>query len=705
MLEQLNAVFFDEANELLDNLEEQLLTLGDNPNDADTISAVFRAMHTIKGSAAMFGFNDISSVTHEIESTMDQVRNGIIPVTPDLIELLLKARDHLRLMLEAGAEVPENIKVASDNLVLEFKVYISKHGGSSAESASVTQKKVQAQLAAANSDKDNNTFRIKFWPSKTIMQNGTRPELLLKELSEFGAATITPFFDELPELSKLDEEACYFSWEIILTTTKTENDIKDVFIFLDAESKFEVEKINFVAGTESKIGEILVNRGNISQENLDAVLNAHKPLGEILVDENVVTTKQVKSALAEQKHLRSLSPTGQPQTAAGVQQTVRISSAKLDELVNLVGELVTFNARLEQQAILTENTSLKNLSEQCERISIMLRDSSMGLRMVPISTLFSRFRRTVHDLAHQLGKNIEMITEGAETELDKTVIEKLNDPLLHLIRNSVDHGVEMPVERAAMSKDPMGHVTLSARHVGAFILITITDDGRGLDKEAVRAKGIQKGLISEKDNLSDNEIYNLIFQPGFSTAKQVTSISGRGVGLDVVKKDIATLGGSVSIETKKGKGTSFILKIPLTLAIIDGMLTTINNTRYIVPLNTIAECMTFQADPKKKNDLILTTTLHGKDLKCINLRKFFKSESDYPAKQEIVSVYDGDRVIGLVVDKILGSNQTVIKPLGKLFNNCTGINGSSILGDGSVALILDVLKLTDLLHIIEKEQE
>ncbi len=703
MLEQLNSVFFDEANELLDNLEEQLLALSDNPSDSETISAVFRAMHTIKGSAAMFGFNDISSVTHEIESAMDQVRNGIIPVTPELIDLLLKARDHIRLMLEAGAEVPENIKTASEDLVLEFKVYISKHGGSSAESASVTQKKVQAQLASAASATENNSsYRIKFRPSRNIMQNGTRPELLVKELAELGTATITAFHDDLPELSKLDEEACYFMWDIVLTTTKTENDIKDVFIFLDSESKFEVEKIDFEANT--KIGEILVDRGNVSQTHLDKVLNAQKPLGELLVDEHIVTTEQVQSALAEQKHLRSLSPTGQPQSGAP-QQTVRISSTKLDELVNLVGELVTFNARLEQQAIKTESISLKNLSEQCERISIMLRDSSMGLRMVPISTLFTRFRRTVHDLANQLGKSIELIMEGAETELDKTVIEKLNDPLLHLIRNSVDHGIELPTERIASKKEPMGHVTLSAKHVGAFILITISDDGRGLDKDAVRAKGIQKGIISEKDNLSEYEIYNLIFQPGFSTAKEVTSISGRGVGLDVVKKDLASLGGSVSVETTKGQGTSFVLKIPLTLAIIDGMLTSINNIKYIVPLNTIAECMTFQADPKHKNDLILNTTLHGKEIKCINLRKFFGVESDYPVKQEIVSVYDNDRIIGLAVDKILGSNQTVIKPLGRLFNNCTGINGSSILGDGSVALILDVLKLTDLLHKIEKEME
>lgn len=702
MLEQLSSVFFDEANELLDNLEDQLLTLNDNPADTETIAAVFRAMHTIKGSSAMFGFNDISNFTHEAESAMDQVRNGIIPVTSELIDLMLKARDHIRNLLGAGTIVPDDLKNASENLILEFKVYVKKHGGSAGESPAETAKKVQAQKKAAEPEVSA-SWRIKFRPSKKILQNGTRPELLVKELTELGTATVVPFFHEMPPLSEMDAELCYFSWDIILTTPKTENDIKDVFIFLDSDSKVEVEKIDLQPGASNKIGEILVARKDVNQEDIDKILSEHKQLGEILVDNKIVSEEQVQAALAEQQHLNALKAKAQNSAGAAASQTVRISSQKLDELVDLVGELVTFNARLEQQAILSDSTTFKNLSEQCGRISLMLRDSSMGLRMVPISTLFSRFRRTVHDIAGQLGKNVNLFMEGAETELDKTVVEKLNDPLLHLVRNSVDHGIELPAVRIAQKKDPVGTVTLSAKHIGAFILVTIKDDGAGLDKNAIRAKGIQRGLIKEEQKLEDSEIYNLIFQPGFSTSKQVTSISGRGVGLDVVKKDISSLGGTVSVETEYGKGSSFILKIPLTLAIIDGMLTTIGKTKYIVPLNTIAECMSFNADAGKKDDLIITTNLHGKELKCINLRKFFKTdENEYPAKQEIVAVYDNDRVIGLVVDKILGSNQTVIKPLGRLFNNCTGINGSTVLGDGSVALILDVLKLTELLKSIEK---
>ncbi len=699
MLEQLSSVFFDEANELLDNLEEQLLALSDNNGDPETIAAVFRAMHTIKGSSAMFGFNEISTFTHEAESAMDQVRNGVIPVTPELIDLLLKARDHIRSLLDAGAEVSEEVHKSSEALILEFKVYVQSHGGNATETAS-SVKKIEPKKA----DENTATWRIKFRPSSTIMQNGTRPELLIKELTELGTATVVPFYNDLPVLSEMDSELCYFSWDVILTTTKTKNDIEDVFIFLDSESKIEVEKIDLLPGENNKIGEILVSRKDVSQDDVDEILKAKKQLGLMLVEKKIVSEEQVRSALAEQQHLKSLSPNGQVQNQAAA-ATLRISSLKLDQLVDLVGELVTFNARLDQEAIKTDNVTFKNLSEQCDRIAVMMRDISMGLRMVPVGTLFQKFKRTVHDLSTQLGKRVEMVMVGSETELDKTVIEKLNDPLLHLVRNSVDHGVELPEDRIAAGKNPVGTVTLAAKHAGAFINISIKDDGKGLDKNAIREKAIQKKLISPDDNLSDSEIFSLIFQPGFSTAKQVTSVSGRGVGLDVVKKDLGTLGGTVTTESEPGKGTTFLLKIPLTMAIIDGMLVTIGTVTYIVPLNTISECISSTITKEQMDDDFIVTTNHGKDLKSVNLRKFFKITDPLPDHQEIVSVYDGDEVYGLVVDKILGSQQTVIKPLGNLYGNCTGINSSTILGDGSVALILDIFQLTSMIKNSERANE
>ncbi len=700
MLEQLSSVFFDEANELLDNLEEQLLALSDNNGDPETIAAVFRAMHTIKGSSAMFGFNEISTFTHEAESAMDQVRNGVIPVTPELIDLLLKARDHIRNLLDAGMEVSEEVHKLSEDLILEFKVYVQSHGGNATETTS-SVKKIEPKK---DKDEDASTWRIKFRPSSTIMQNGTRPELLIKELTELGTATVVPFYNDLPLLSEMDSELCYFSWDVILTTTKTKNDIEDVFIFLDSESKIEVEKIDLLPGENNKIGEILVSRKDVSQDDVDEILKAKKQLGLMLVEKKIVSEEQVRSALAEQQHLKALDTNGHVQGPTS-SSTLRISSAKLDQLVDLVGELVTFNARLDQEAIKNENVTFKNLSEQCDRIAVMMRDISMGLRMVPVGTLFQKFKRTVHDLSTQLGKKVEMVTIGAETELDKTVIEKLNDPLLHLVRNSVDHGVEHPEDRIAAGKNPVGTVTLSAKHAGAFINITIKDDGKGLDRDAIREKAIQKKLIKPEDTLSDSEIFNLIFQPGFSTAKQVTSVSGRGVGLDVVKKDLGILGGTVTTESEPGNGTSFILKIPLTMAIIDGMLVTIGSVTYIVPLNTISECISSTISKEQMGDDFIVTSNHGKDLKSVNLRKFFKIDEPLPDHQEIVSVYDGDEVYGLVVDKILGSQQTVIKPLGPLYGNCTGINSSTILGDGSVALILDIFQLTSMIKNSEKAHE
>lgn len=703
MLEQISSVFLDEASELLENLEEQLLTLESNPTDMETIGAVFRAMHTIKGSSAMFGFNAVSEFTHEVESAMDQVRNGIVPVTNELIDLMLKARDHIRDMLDAGSDITEEINQASQSLIKSFKGFVTRNGGATPEDI-INAANSAPPPESLNTQKDEgpaSTYRIKFRPSRTVLQNGTRPELLVKELTEMGAATVVAFYDELPALSSIDSELCYFSWDIMLTTGKTENDINDVFIFLDTDSKISVEKVELNPDANYRIGDILVYRNEVSQKQIESVISEHKQLGQILVEKQMVSQQQIKSALAEQQHLKSLNDGNASSVAA--QTSIRVSSEKLDTLVDLIGELVTFNARLEQLAIEKNIPILKNLSEQCGRLAVSLRDTSMEIRMLPIGTLFTRFRRTVRDLAEQLGKEIDLVIEGAETELDKTVIEKLNDPLLHLIRNSVDHGVELPLERVAKGKNGKGTVTLSAKHQGGVVIITISDDGKGLDKKAIRTKGIEKGLISETDELTESEIFHLIFQPGFSTAKKVSNVSGRGVGLDVVKKDVLSLGGSVSIESAPDKGTSFILKIPLTLAIIDGMLTQIGGTKYIIPLNAISECLFYSEPAKKSPDpMFPATEVHGKDIPCIDLRKFFKIPEPHNPKMEVVAINTQDGIIGIIVDKILGNHQTVIKPLGKLYQNCLGIGNSTILGDGSVALILDVYKLADL--VVENEK-
>ena len=709
MFDQVASVFFDEANELLDNLEGYLLTLETEPENQEVISAVFRSMHTIKGSSAMFGFDEISKFTHKMESTFDMVRNGIVPVTPQLINLTLKARDHIRSLL--GAEITPELQNASQFIIEELNSCVEPFEKTQKSAASVSQKQNEAQLSLQNdssSEKGDalpeSTWRISFVPSDTIMQNGTRPELLVKELAEMGNATILTFADKIPPLSKLEEEKCYLYWDIILTTSKTENDIKDVFIFVDDTSQIKIEKINDF-GVHKKIGEILISRKLITEAELTKVIEEQKKVGDLLVQKNVVSEQQIKAALAEQGHLNKLVKAKEIPASQAVQnpvasQTIRVNSSKLDQLVNLVGELVTFNARLSSVAAEIKNPGLQTLTELGEHLIFSLRDTSMDMRMLPIGTIFSRFRRLVHDLAAQLGKNIELVTEGADTELDKNVIEKLNDPLVHLIRNSCDHGIENPEIRAQLGKNATGTVKLSARHAGAFVLITISDDGGGLNKDAIYNKGVERGLIKANENLTDKQIFEMIFQPGFSTNKTVTSVSGRGVGMDVVKRDIDSFGGSVSVETERGKGSSFILKIPLTLAIIEGMLVQIGDNKYVVPVSGVEECIEYE--PAEDSDFLCSHIVARDEyLPCINMRKYFEVDSPLPQNPQVVVVNDQSSKIGIIVDHIIGNHQTVIKPIGKLYKKIEGLSGSTILGDGSVALILDIFKLSDIIRKID----
>ncbi|MCR5289566.1 MAG: chemotaxis protein CheA [Treponema sp.] len=705
MLDQLSSVFFEEANELLDNLEDYLLTLENEPQNQEVIGAIFRAMHTIKGSSGMFGFDAIQNFTHEMENAFDMVRNGIVPVTNALITLTLTARDHIRSML--GNEITPELQAAGDKIISDLHGYVSEYKSDDTQVKEEVKKSSPAQVN--QTETTGTTWRIIFRPAPSILQNGTRPELMVKELCDMGTYTVVAFTETIPTLSDLVPEECYISWDIILTTDKTENDIKDVFIFLDNDSKVTIEKINENLDTHHKIGEILIDRQKISRTELDTIVNEQKKIGQVLVEQNIISEAEVKSALAEQDHLKKMQETVQKQRVEknpeppAAQQSIRVNSEKLDQLIDLVGEMVTFNARLAQMAEEEQNQQLTTLSELSERLIFALRDNAMDMRMLPIGTIFSRFRRLVHDLSNQLGKNIELITEGAETELDKTVIEKLNDPLIHLIRNSADHGIEMPDVRVERGKEAKGTVTLSAKHAGAFVLITISDDGNGLDKEAIRNKAIEKGLIQATDEITDNEIYELIFKPGFSTNKNVTSISGRGVGMDVVRRDIGSLGGTVSVETELGKGSSFILKIPLTLAIIDGMLVQIGEQQFVIPLTNIEECVELD-NTESIDTLCMHITTRGEYLPCINMHTYFELEKPTPLNSQVVVVNDNDSKIGIIVDSVIGNHQTVIKPIGELYKHIIGISGATILGNGSIALILDILKLSQVVKRLEQEK-
>lgn len=729
-LDKMAGVFLDEANDLLDSLEDYLLQLEENPEDTDTISAVFRSMHTIKGSAGMFGYDKVSHFCHEAETTFDEVRNGRLSVSSKLITLTLQARDHIRRMLE-DQNSPE-VTAETERLINEFQVYMLNGANDSSASADVPSAEntsssnqqadesfvistpeapdaSESQMAPSEpqpqskEDDAEITWRIHFEPALDIFMNGTRPHALIQELADLGEASITPYFSAIPTLESMDPCKCYMSWDIILTTQKTENDINDVFIFLDPESKVTISKLAETDETTGpqipkKLGEILIEKKLITQEEIDHALGNQKPLGTILTEKKLVSKEAVQAALAEQKHMRDQT---EKKSAEISSQTIKISSEKLDKLIDLVGELVTFNARMAQVSTQIESSALETLSEQGERLILQLRDTTMDMRMLPIGTIFTRFKRLVRDLSSQTGKQIELITEGAETELDKTVIEKLNDPLVHLIRNSCDHGVESPEDRVKAGKSAQGTVTLRAQHAGAFVLISIEDDGAGLNLAKIKAKGVERGLISPSDELTDEEAADLIFRPGFSTADKVSSISGRGVGMDVVKKDITSLGGTVSTTTKAGKGTCFTLKIPLTLAIIEGILVKIGENYYVLPLSNVDECLHFDPSMTKKGAFCSSIKIRDEMIPYIDLRTFFGMEEGRPETQQMVIVNDQDTKIGIVIDTVIGNHQTVIKPLGKLYQNVEGISGATILGDGSVALILDIYKLSEIVKQLD----
>lgn len=447
-----------------------------------------------------------------------------------------------------------------------------------------------------------------------------------------------------------------------------------------------------------KLGEILVERGDLEPEAIEKVLSAQKRFGEICVESGLVTPDKVQSALDEQQKIRTMRRDLQK---AEEMASIRVSVEKLDALSSIVGELVTIQAHLSQTAAVRGIPEFQAIAEQVERISGSLHDSTMSIRMVPIEMMFGRFRRLVRDLAHETGKTVELVTEGGETELDKTIIEHLSDPLLHIIRNSVDHGIEPPEARERVGKPRSGTVRLTASHSGASVLIRISDDGGGLDREAIHARGVERGLIPPNAELADEELFSLIFLPGFSTAKKVSDISGRGVGLDVVKKAIDSLHCSIEIASRKGDGTAMTLRLPLTLAIIDGLLVRIGGEAFILPLSFVRECVELFHEEKKGVNARRIANVRGEIVPYIDLRELFLIGGDAPHIEQIVITETNGCRVGLAVDEVVGGQQTVIKNLGRLYRKVEGISGATIMGTGNVALILDV---PGLLRFAEREE-
>jgi len=639
-------VFRVEAGELLEQIETGLLDLLNDLSNKSQVDTVFRGLHTLKGSGAMFGFDMLVAFTHHCETAFDRVRRGEVPATSALVSAVLEARDHMRALVDDPAG---NHRATGERLLAVLSNAVSGEiVGIPAPSAPLPSGCVAGGEAS---------YRLVFRLPANAMANGTNPIGLLNELRELGTASITADLSLVPPLDQLEPDQLYIGWQADLTTEGPRQAIDDVFIFIIDDMELEVTEVAKTAP--------------------DAAAPVGEPAGAGADDEPAERAVQAVDG-------------------AKATENVRVPAERLDELMDRVGELVIAQSRLSQLASSSTDTPLRAISEDIERLSNELRDTMMVLRMVPVTQLFGRFRRLIHDLARETGKVIDLVTEGESTEVDKTVIERLADPLVHLVRNSVDHGLEPPADRRALGKQEAGRITLSAQQAGGEVIITIKDDGRGIDRDKVRAKAEANGLVQPGEMLGDQDLLQLIFQPGFSTAAAITNLSGRGVGMDVVKRSVEALRGTIEVQSQSGKGSTISLRIPLTLAIIDGLLVRVGTGHYVIPLSSVEECLELTLDEDLRSRGRSFISLRDSLVPFVRLREIFNTGTQPELHQKVVVVSTGTERVGLVVDQIIGDHQTVIKSMSWLHRGIESFSGATILGDGNLALILDVAHLVTL---------
>jgi two-component system chemotaxis sensor kinase CheA len=664
------AAFRVEAGDLLDQIEQGLLDLGHALEDRDLVDEVFRGLHTLKGSGAMFGFDALATFTHHCETAFDRVRKGLAPATQELVAVILSARDHMRALIDGDGA---GLEAAGEAILARLQAAIDAAGGAPAtESAAATAAASPATAPQSKAAGAVAGWRLSFRLPPESMANGSNPLMLLDELRDLGDCHIIARSDAIPPLPDLIPTHCHIGWDVELRGDVPMSAIEDVFIFVMDDMELSVEPLDAPADAGA------VPEGPTASTPVAPANNAAPPL-------TLVAAPAADAAPAPAR------PGARP-AAAG--ESVRVPAERLDALMDRVGELVIAQSRLSQIAHGGGNDMvLRSVSEEIERLAGELRDTMMVLRMVPVASLFGRFRRLVHDLSRETGKAIELVTEGEATEIDKTVIERLADPMVHLIRNACDHGLEPPEERIAAGKGEAGTVRLSAHQAGGEVVITIRDDGRGIDRERVRAKAEAQGLIQPGQLLPEQELLQMIFHPGFSTAAQVTNLSGRGVGMDVVKRTIESLRGAIDVSSVPGEGSTVVLRIPLTLAIIDGLLVRVGTGRYVIPLAAVEECLELSLEEDLRSRGRSFITLRDRLVPYLRLREMFATGTKPDTYQKIVVIATGAERVGLVVDQIIGNHQTVIKSMSALHRDVATFAGATILGDGGVALILDVAQL------------
>ena len=663
-LDQALFTFIEESRELLSDMEDSLLRIAHEAQPHDCVNAIFRAAHTIKGSAGLFGLDALVGFTHVAESLLDEVRAGDVTLNAELVQLLLNCCDHIQQMVSSieqnhGAEDP-TLAAPSQALMQALQA----HSKAASRDHDCTHN-TPVDVAAAPDNVQDWRIIVEFGPS--VLQNGMDPLSFLRYLHTLGQVLHTKLLQtRIPDLAHMDPEQCYLGFELHLRTTASQETLEEVFEFVRDDCTLSLAPLLDLSVCDDSA---------IAQ-----------PLTAAVTDQ-ATEAAAYEAPKAEAAHpLPAPSSTSTPSKARTAEMpSVRVDAHKLDLLIDLVGELIIASAgatevarRLRQAEMLEANATLTALVEQ-------VRDQALQLRMVKIGGTFNKFQRVVHDVARELGKDIALQVSGEDTELDKTVVERIGDPLTHLVRNAMDHGIESAEVRVARGKPAQGTVRLNAYHESGHIVIEIHDDGGGLDRDRILAKGIERGLVDPSRNLSEQEIYQLIFEPGFSTASQVTNLSGRGVGMDVVRSNITALRGTVELSSTPGMGTTVQVRLPLTLAIINGFQVRVGKSVFVVPLEMVDECVEYVCHTSHAY-----TDLRGSVLPYVDLRSHFQLGGQPSARPNIVVIKHGNQRFGVLVDELLGEAQTVIKPLSRLFRQAQGISGSSILGNGSVALILDI---------------
>lgn len=779
-MEAVKQTFLVESRGLLESMEHALLDLEKDYKDEENLNAIFRAAHTVKGSAGMFGYSAIVEFTHVLENFLEKVRKGEFELNDEWSGVLLGCHDHILALVELHAEndnpeVPAELKEKGDALLEKINDGIKASSASSASensgaadstndnraegSSSVASSKeatekqeTEEQATETPSAKEhvdavkNEYWHISLHPRKDVFRHGLDPLSFINYLEEIGSIKeLVTIVDFVPDIEELESESSYLGFEINFQSEKDYETIEQVFDFLLDDCFLSIQSphaslqnyVDMIATSplsRERLLETLIGMNVLTQEEIEA-LNTIKEEQKkedtdmLETDTVALATDTVSTQKQEQKEpqailkkeVNTLEKTGEsvpvkkPENGTDasrfqniVQRYIRIDANKLDTLINQVGELVITSANVRQLAEQSNNKNLVEATSIMNRLVEDVRDISMNIRMVQIGETFRKFERVVHDLSREMSKKIHLRILGGETELDKTVVEKISDPLIHLIRNAADHGIDSSEKRKAKGKPEEGFITLNAYHDTGNIVIEVSDDGEGLNKEKILKKAIDSGLVEENQALSEKEIFNLVFKAGFSTADKITNVSGRGVGMDVVMRNVESLRGSVDIESEEGKGTTVRIHLPLTLAIIDGFLVRVGKAAYVLPLDMVLECIDMSSEHRIRREGGNFINLRGEVLPFLDLRNFFKLEDGEDvdeSSQSIIVVNYAKQKAGLVVDELFGEFQTVIKPLGKIFSNLQGISGATILGTGEVALILDVPRLIGSAVQLRKEEQ